>query len=85
MATIPVPAQSVVVLGAQLATGFTPYQAHVLLFCLAMWLGGGMLYIWIISLIFYRYTFFSLSPSDLAPHFGSIWARSRFRPWPERC
>ena len=36
-------------------------------FCLAMWLGGGMLYIWIISLIFYRYTFFALSPSDLAP------------------
>ena len=26
-----------------------------------------MLYIWIISLIFYRYTFFVLSPSDLAP------------------
>src|SRR5262245_45197311 len=32
-----------------------------------MWLGAGMLYIWIISLIFYRYTFFALSPSDLAP------------------
>jgi tellurite resistance protein TehA-like permease len=26
-----------------------------------------MLYIWIISLIFYRYTFFVMSPSDLAP------------------
>ncbi len=26
-----------------------------------------MLYIWIISLIFYRYTFFTMSPSDLAP------------------
>ena len=26
-----------------------------------------MLYIWIISLIFYRYTFFRLSPSDLSP------------------
>jgi tellurite resistance protein TehA-like permease len=32
-----------------------------------MWLGGGMLYIWIISLIFYRYTFFIMQPSDLAP------------------
>jgi tellurite resistance protein TehA-like permease len=32
-----------------------------------MWLGGGMLYIWIISLIFYRYTFFTMSPSDLSP------------------
>ena len=39
----------------------------MLLFCLTIWLGGGMLYIWIISLIFYRYTFFVLSPSDLAP------------------
>jgi len=26
-----------------------------------------MLYIWIISLIFYRYTFFVMSPTDLAP------------------
>ena len=32
-----------------------------------MWLGGGMLYIWIISLIFYRYTFFPLDPADLTP------------------
>ena len=42
-------------------------RGSVLLFCLVMWLGGGMLYIWIISLIFYRYTFFTMSPSDLAP------------------
>jgi tellurite resistance protein TehA-like permease len=62
-----VAAQSVAVLGAQLASGFGPYAPHVLLFCLGMWLGGGMLYIWIISLIFYRYTFFAMSPSDLAP------------------
>jgi len=59
--------QSVAVLGAQLAPGFGPYAESVLLFCLTMWLGAGMLYIWIISLIFYRYTFFVLSPSDLAP------------------
>jgi len=39
----------------------------VLLFCLIVWLGAGMLYIWIISLIFYRYTFFTINPSDLAP------------------
>ena len=59
--------QSVVVLGAQLAPGFGGSATHVLLFCLTMWLGAGMLYIWIISLIFYRYTFFPMSPSDLAP------------------
>jgi tellurite resistance protein TehA-like permease len=62
-----VAAQSVCVLGAQLAPGFGEHSADALLFCLAMWLGGGMLYIWIISLIFYRYAFFPMSPSDLAP------------------
>jgi tellurite resistance protein TehA-like permease len=62
-----VAAQSVVVLGAQLAAGLAPYQPQVLLFCLVVWLGGGMLYLWIISMIFYRYTFFVLTPSDLAP------------------
>ena len=64
---IVVAAQSVAVLGAQLAPRLPAYQPHALLFCLAMWLGGGMLYFWIISLIFYRYTFFVLMPSDLAP------------------
>ena len=59
--------QSIAVLGAQLAQGFGGSADAVLLFCLAMWLGGGMLYIWIISLIFYRYTFFTMNPSDLAP------------------
>jgi tellurite resistance protein TehA-like permease len=32
-----------------------------------MWLWGGMLYIWMMSLIFYRYTFYRLAPQDLAP------------------
>jgi tellurite resistance protein TehA-like permease len=62
-----VAAQSVAVLGAQLAPGFGEHAPHALLFALAMWLGGGMLYLWIISLIFYRYAFFPMSPSDLAP------------------
>jgi tellurite resistance protein TehA-like permease len=62
-----VAAQSVSVLGTQLAGGFGSYTPHVAFFCLGMWLGGGMLYVWIISLIFYRYTFFPMSPSDLAP------------------
>ena len=51
-------------LGAQLAAQIGEVGV---LFSLAMWLGGGMLYLWIISLIFYRYTFFTMSPSDLAP------------------
>lgn len=62
-----VAAQSVSVLGAQLATQFGDGAPAALFFCLAMWLGGGMLYLWIISLIFYRYAFFTMSPADLAP------------------
>lgn len=42
--------------------------AEALLFLsLTFWLAGGMLYIWLISLIFYRYTFFRFAPSDLMP------------------
>jgi tellurite resistance protein TehA-like permease len=62
-----VAAQSVAVLGAQLGAGLGHYEAPALFFSLAMWLGGGMLYIWIIGLIFYRYTFFEMSPSDMSP------------------
>jgi tellurite resistance protein TehA-like permease len=61
-----VAAQSVAVLGALLAPSVAQPD-RLLLFSLAMWLGGGMLYFWIISLIFYRYTFFTMEPSDLAP------------------
>ncbi|HTI36961.1 MAG TPA: tellurite resistance/C4-dicarboxylate transporter family protein [Vicinamibacterales bacterium] len=64
---IVVAAQAVSVLGTQLAPGFGESAPQVLLIALVLWLGGGMLYIWIISLIFYRYTFFTLQPSDLAP------------------
>ncbi|HEX6085321.1 MAG TPA: tellurite resistance/C4-dicarboxylate transporter family protein [Thermoanaerobaculia bacterium] len=53
-----------------LASIIAPETAHapLLLFVsFSFWLAGGMLYIWLISLIFYRYTFFSFSPSDLMP------------------
>ncbi|MCC7033697.1 MAG: tellurite resistance/C4-dicarboxylate transporter family protein [Acidobacteria bacterium] len=33
----------------------------------SFWLCGGMLYTWMISLIFYRYTFFRFLPEDLMP------------------
>lgn len=62
-----VAAQSVAVLGAQLAVPMGWTQTPVLFFSLTLWLGGGMLYIWIISLQFYRYAFFALSPSDMGP------------------
>ncbi len=59
--------QSVSVLGTLLAPQFSSRWQPVLFFSLSMWLWGGMLYIWMISLIFYRYAFFKMSPSDLTP------------------
>ncbi|MCZ2154146.1 MAG: tellurite resistance/C4-dicarboxylate transporter family protein [Bryobacterales bacterium] len=44
-----------------------PYRLVINFIGLSMWLWGGMLYIWMISLIFYRYTFFRLSPGHLTP------------------
>jgi tellurite resistance protein TehA-like permease len=44
-----------------------PYRLELNLMALSMWLWGGMLYIWMMSLIFYRYAFFPFSPGDLAP------------------
>lgn len=43
------------------------YQLIVNFFARCMWLWGGMLYIWMIALIFYRYMFFPFSPGDLPP------------------
>ena len=59
--------QSISVLGTLLAPRFTAWQ-EVILFCsLALYLLGGMLYIIIISLIFYRFTFFKMPPEALTP------------------
>lgn len=60
--------QSVAILSALIASHIKqPYRIEVNFFALSMWLWGGMFYIWMISLIFYRYTFFKFSPDDLAP------------------
>ena len=60
--------QAIALLGAFLASHWPqPYRVEVNFLALSMWLWGGMLYIWMISLIFYRYTFFRFSPGDLAP------------------
>ncbi|MFY9894052.1 MAG: tellurite resistance/C4-dicarboxylate transporter family protein [Xanthobacteraceae bacterium] len=60
--------QSVAVLATLIASKWSqPFRLELNFFALAMWLWGGMLYIWIILLIFYRYTFFVLSPEDLTP------------------
>jgi tellurite resistance protein TehA-like permease len=60
--------QSIAVLSALLATHVgQPYRLEMNFLALSMWLWGGMLYIWMMSLIFYRYTFFTLAPGDLSP------------------
>ncbi len=60
--------QAIAALSAMLAAHSGHHFALQLNFItLSMWLWGGMLYIWMMSLIFYRYTFFVLQPGDLSP------------------
>jgi tellurite resistance protein TehA-like permease len=60
--------QSVALLSALIAAHWPqPYRLELNFLSLSMWLWGGMFYIWMISLIFYRYTFFAFSPGDLSP------------------
>jgi tellurite resistance protein TehA-like permease len=60
--------QSIAVLSALVAPHVAqPHRLEINFLALSMWLWGGMLYIWMMSLIFYRYTFFRLAPGDLAP------------------
>jgi tellurite resistance protein TehA-like permease len=60
--------QSIAVLVSLLARdAWEPLRLELNFVALSMWLWGGMFYIWIISLIFYRYTFLSFSPGDLTP------------------
>lgn len=60
--------QSIAVLAALLAVRIgQPWKLELNFFALSMWLWGGMLYIWMMSLIFYRYTFFTFEPGDLSP------------------
>ena len=49
------------------ASAAQPYRLELNFLALSMWLWGGMLYIWLMSLIFYRYTYFRLEPDDLTP------------------
>jgi tellurite resistance protein TehA-like permease len=59
--------QAISVLGSLVSPSLGEWRAAMLFVCLSAWLHGGMLYIWLIALIFYRYTFFPFAPSDLTP------------------
>tara|TARA_R110002072_G_scaffold77597_13_gene180794 strand:- start:1082 stop:2335 length:1254 start_codon:yes stop_codon:yes gene_type:complete len=59
--------QSVCVLGTLVKPQILGGSDFSSVLLLSFWLFGGMLYIWLISLIFYRYMFFRFEPSDLIP------------------
>ncbi len=59
--------QSVSVLSSRIAFLDPADEKQIILVALLTWLFGGMLYIWIISLIFYRYTFLKFTAGDLSP------------------
>ncbi len=51
-----------------LASGVSPGLQQPLMFtALVLWLGGGALYLWLMTLIFFRYTFLPMSAEDLTP------------------
>lgn len=59
--------QSITVLGCLVGDHFSTPTQLTFFILMSFWLCGGMLYIWIISIIFYRYMFFSFDPKDLMP------------------
>lgn len=62
--------QSIAVLGALLASQTSAVSAHRLglnFLALSMWLCGGMLYVWLAVLIFYRWIFFRVRAEELTP------------------
>jgi tellurite resistance protein TehA-like permease len=61
--------QAVATLGAQMMQAFPSQIDKIAFVSVALWSSGGMLYIWMISLIFYRYTFFPLEARDLKAHY----------------
>ncbi|MBI3131378.1 MAG: tellurite resistance/C4-dicarboxylate transporter family protein [Acidobacteria bacterium] len=65
--TAVVATQSLCVLGCLVAPELGLPLDGALFLMTSLWLCGGMLYIWMISLIFYRYTFLRFLPSDLMP------------------
>ena len=59
--------QSVAVLGALLAPEFGNYGSFVMFISFACWMIGAFLYVILITLLFYRLTFFKITPEALIP------------------
>ena len=59
--------QSISVLGTLLSQYFSPYTETILFFTICMFLIGCMLYLILITLIFYRFTFLEITRESLTP------------------
>lgn len=59
--------QAVSVLAGLLVPEAGEWKNALIFVALEAWLFGGMLYLWIIALIFYRYLFNEFEPADLSP------------------
>lgn len=61
--------QSVSILTVLLLPSGVPadLQKSLMFAALVLWLGGGVLYLWLMTLIFFRYTFVKMSTEDLTP------------------
>lgn len=65
---IVVATQSVSILSTLIAQKLAVDLQPLLAFAaLVLWLGAGALYMWLMTLVFYRYTFERMSPADLTP------------------
>ena len=64
-----VAAQSVSILTVSVLPPGLPadLQQPLMFVALVLWLGAGALYLWLITLIFYRYTFLPMAPEDFTP------------------
>jgi tellurite resistance protein TehA-like permease len=62
--------QAVSELIVMIASTASDGSAQPLVFvALVLWLAGGALYLWIMTLIFFRYTFLPMQPTDLTPSY----------------
>jgi tellurite resistance protein TehA-like permease len=60
--------QSLAVVGGLLSAQVPqPWRLQLNFAVVALWLGAGMLYTWLMALIFYRFTFLRFTPQDLGP------------------
>ncbi len=49
------------------AGGLPQLRIQLMFLAMTFWLSGGAIYLWLMALIFFRYTFVEMSPQDLSP------------------